>query len=204
MSEFLTQLLQAVIIAAITVCASFLIRFLNQKSGQIAAETDSVELKNLLEQVTDAVTTAVTYTSQTFVDALKKEGLFDADAQKEALQKSLDKAVSLLSETAQSTLEEIYGNLNDYLTSKIEAEVRSQKITLTAVTGSAAADSPETVVVESRTGVDPAYAIQISELMGMSAAELKKKAEECGANIDGLTQKKDIAQAIITTILSKA
>lgn len=52
MSEFLTQLLQAVIIAAITVCASFLIRFLNQKSGQIAAETDSVELKNLLEQVT--------------------------------------------------------------------------------------------------------------------------------------------------------
>ena len=202
MSEFLTQLLQAVIIAAITVCASFLIRFLNQKSGQIAAETDSVELKNLLEQVTDAVTTAVTYTSQTFVDALKKDGLFDADAQKEALQKSLDKAVSLLSETAQSTLEEIYGNLNDYLTSKIEAEVRSQKITLTAVTGSA--DSPETVVVESRTGVDPAYAIQISELMGMSAAELKKKAEECGANIDGLTQKKDIAQAIITTILSKA
>ena len=114
MSEFLTQLLQAVIIAAITVCASFLIRFLNQKSGQIAAETDSVELKNLLEQVTDAVTTAVTYTSQTFVDALKKDGLFDADAQKEALQKSLDKAVSLLSETAQSTLEEIYGNLNDY------------------------------------------------------------------------------------------
>lgn len=52
MSEFLTQLLQAVIIAAIPVCASFLIRFLNQKSGQIAAETDSVELKNLLEQVT--------------------------------------------------------------------------------------------------------------------------------------------------------
>lgn len=55
--------------------------------------------------------------------------------QKEALQKSLDKAVSLLPETAQSALEEIYGNLNDYLTSKIEAEVRSQKITLTAVTG---------------------------------------------------------------------
>ena len=53
MSEFLTQLLQAVIIAAITVCASFLIRFLNQKSGQIAAETDSVELKNLLEQVAE-------------------------------------------------------------------------------------------------------------------------------------------------------
>lgn len=203
MSEFLTQLLQAVIIAAITVCASFLIRFLNQKSGQIAAETDSVELKNLLEQVTDAVTTAVTYTSQTFVDALKKDGLFDADAQKEALQKSLDKAVSLLSETAQSTLEEIYGNLNDYLTSKIEAEVRSQKITLTAVTGllprfprDCGSRKQQPALTRLRHPDQRAY--------GNERRELKKKAEECGANIDGLTQKKDIAQAIITTILSKA
>ena len=44
----------------------------------------------------------------------------------------------------------------------------------------------------------------MSLTIGTAAAELKKKAEECGANIDGLTQKKDIAQAIITTILSKA
>ena len=40
MSEFLTQLLQAVIIAAITVCASFLIRFLNQKSGSYLHQPD--------------------------------------------------------------------------------------------------------------------------------------------------------------------
>lgn len=204
MSEFLTQLLQAIIIAAIPLVGAYLTKFLKQKADQIASEIDNAELKNLLAQVSDAVTTAVTYTSQTFVDTLKKDGLFDAEAQKEALQKSLDKALSLLSVPAQNALEEIYGNLNDYLTSKIEAEVRSQKITLTAVTGSTSASSPETVVVESKTGVDPAYAIQISELMGMSAAELKEKAEECGANIDGLTQKKDIAQAIITAILSKA
>lgn len=203
MSEFLTQLLQAIIIAAIPLVGAYLTKFLKQKADQIASEINSAELKALIAQVDDAVSKAVTYTTQTFVDSMKKNGVFDAEAQKEALKKSLDKTMALLSEVAKSALEEIYGDLQDYLTVRIEAEVKSQKITQTAVIGSAA-DSPETVVVESKAGVDPACAIQISELMGMSAAKLKEKAEECGANIDGLTQKKDIAQAIITAILNKA
>ena len=64
MSDFLTQLLQAVITAAIPVCGAFLIQFLNRKSDQIAAETDSIELKALIAQVDDAVSKAVTYTTQ--------------------------------------------------------------------------------------------------------------------------------------------
>lgn len=63
MSDFLTQLLQAVITAAIPVCGAFLIQFLNRKSDQIAAETDSIELKALL-LVDDAVSKAVTYTTR--------------------------------------------------------------------------------------------------------------------------------------------
>ena len=84
-------------------------------------------IKAFLAEATDAVSTAVTYTSQTFVDALKKEGIFDKDKQQEALKKSLDKAISLLSESAKNALTDIYGDLEAYLTSKIEAEVRSQK-----------------------------------------------------------------------------
>ena len=127
MKEFLFELLQAITTAAIPVCAAFLIQFLHRKSEQIGAETDSLEIKELLAEVTDAVATAVTFTSQTFVDALKKNGMFDEKAQKEALQKSLNKAISLLSESARKALNEIYGDLNEYLTSKIEAEVRNQK-----------------------------------------------------------------------------
>lgn len=135
MKEFLFELLQAIATAAIPVCAAFLVQFLRRKSAQIGAQTDSLEVKELLDEVTDAVTTAVTYTSQTYVDALKKNGIFDTDAQKAALQKSLDKAISLLSESARSALAEIYGDLNEYLTSKIEAEVRNQKTALSAVSG---------------------------------------------------------------------
>ena len=127
MNAFIIELLHALATAAIPVCAAYLIQYLRRKSEQIIAQTDNMTIKAFLTETTDAVSTAVTYTSQTFVDALKKEGKFDKDKQQEALEKSLDKAISLLSEPAKKALEDIYGNLEEYLTSKIEAEVRSQK-----------------------------------------------------------------------------
>ena len=100
MKEFLIELLQAVATAAVPVCAAFLVQFLRRKSAQIGAEIDSLDMKELLAEVTEAVTTAVTYTSQTYVDALKKGGIFDKEAQLEALRKSKDKTLSLLSVSA--------------------------------------------------------------------------------------------------------
>ena len=127
MNAFIIELLQAIATAAIPVCAAYLVQYLRRKSEQIIAQTDNMTIKAFLVEATDAVSTAVTYTSQTFVDALKKEGKFDKDKQQEALKKSLDKAISLLSESAKNALTDIYGDLEAYLTSKIEAEVRSQK-----------------------------------------------------------------------------
>ena len=127
MNTFIIELLQAIATAAIPVCTAYLVQYLRRKSEHIIAQTDNMTIKAFLAEAADAVSTAVTYTSQTFVDALKKEGKFDKDKQQEALEKSLDKAISLLSEPAKKALEDIYGNLEEYLTSKIEAEVRSQK-----------------------------------------------------------------------------
>ena len=127
MNAFIIELLQAIATAAIPVCAAYLVQYLHRKSEHIIAQTDNMTIKAFLAEATDAVSTAVTYTSQTFVDALKKEGQFDKDRQQEALKKSLDKAISLLSESAKNALTDIYGDLEAYLTSKIEAEVRSQK-----------------------------------------------------------------------------
>ena len=127
MKEFVFELLQAVATAAIPVCAAFLVQFLRRKSEEIGAQVDSLTTKELLAEVTEAVTTAVTYTSQTYVDALKKGGTFDKEAQMEALQKSKDKTLALLSASAKDVLAKIYGDLDAYLETKIEAEVRAQK-----------------------------------------------------------------------------
>lgn len=164
MNEFLSTLLQAVVTAAIPVCSGFLIQFLRRKSAQIGAQTDSLNDKELLTEVTDAVSTAVAYTSQTYVDALKKDGIFDKEAQTEALRKSLKKTVSLLSESARSVLGEIYGDLDAYLTSRIEAEVRKQKqqtgiLTLGEPLAAEPSEAPDVTAVAVSTAAATAAAV---------------------------------------------
>ena len=129
MKEFLFELLQAVATAAVPVCAAFLVQFLRRKSAEAAARTDSLTTKELLAEVTEAVTTAVTYTSQTYVDALKKSDSFSKENQEEALTMAVEKAKSLLTAEAIVFLEEAYGDVTEFLKTNIEAEVRSQKVT---------------------------------------------------------------------------
>jgi len=127
MKDFLFELLQAVATAAVPVCAAFLIQFLRRKSEQAKAQTNSDEAKKLLSEITDAVTTAVAFTSQTYVDTLKKSGEFTKAAQSNAAQKAFKACKAALSAEAVAFIETRYGDLTKYLTTKIEAEVKVQK-----------------------------------------------------------------------------
>jgi lysyl-tRNA synthetase class I len=179
MKEFLFELLQAVATAAVPVCAAFLVQFLRRKSKEAAAQTNSLTTKELLAEVTEAVTTAVTYTSQTYVDALKKNGIFDKDAQLEALQKSKNKTLSLLSASAKSILAEIYGDLDAYLETRIEAEVKNQKgsdsvafsIPLEAVEG--VKEGPDAVAVAAATAAATVAATEAAKSAIPQAAHVQ-------------------------------
>ena len=127
MQEFLLELLRAVALAAIPVCAAYVVKFLDKKSAQVIAQTESDRAKDLLAQVTDAVTTAVAFTNQTMVDALRRQGGLNRQEAVEALQLCLNKTLSLLSDVAKRQLDLVYGDAAAYLTSRIEAEVKNQK-----------------------------------------------------------------------------
>lgn len=127
MSEFLSTLLQAVIIAAIPVCAGAVIKGIQAGAKYLASTVENETARKYLEDVADAVSIAVTYTSQTYVDALKNSNRFTMENQAEALQKAVEQAERLLTAEARAFLENAYGDLNSYLTSRIEAEVGKQK-----------------------------------------------------------------------------
>ena len=127
MNEFLSTLLQVVIIAAVPICADAAINGIRAAVQYLASKSESEISKKYLTDVADAISTAVTYTSQTYVDALKASGNFTKENQEEALQKAVDQATKLLTVEARNFLEKAYGDLNAYLISKIEAEVRVQK-----------------------------------------------------------------------------
>jgi hypothetical protein len=66
-------------------------------------------------------------TTQTYVEALKNEGKFDADAQKIAFTKTYTNVMSILSNDAKEYLENALGDLEAYVYNKIEAEVKLTK-----------------------------------------------------------------------------
>lgn len=127
MNEAVFNLLMAVLTAAVTALSAFVAAFVKKKGEQAAAETNSTLLKDVIEEVTGIVDIAVSAVSQTYVDELKKAGSFDVEAQKQALAMALAACIKAISPATKAFIEETYGDLTEYLTTYIEAEVRKQK-----------------------------------------------------------------------------
>ena len=127
MQEFLRDILLAVITAAVPVLTAYLVMLIRRVGDNAAANAESVTVKTYITEVTEAIAAAVAATNQTYVDGLKIAGKFDADAQREAAQKALEACLASISPAAQSFIEDAYGDIREYLTTRIEAEVRKQK-----------------------------------------------------------------------------
>lgn len=127
MQEFLRDIFLAVITAAVPVLTAAIITFIRRLGENAAANTASVTLKTYITEVTEAIAAAVAATNQTYVDGLKNAGKFDLAAQAEAAQKALEACLASISPAAQSFIEAAYGDIKEYLATRIEAEVRKQK-----------------------------------------------------------------------------
>lgn len=127
MNELISLLVELVLIPAISVVAVFLVKYFKAKAEEAVTNTDNAALQQLLCEAGDAVTAAVAYTAQTYVDALKAQGSFDSAAQKTALSTALQKAKLLLTQDSGELLSSLYGDLDEWLTTKLEQAVRQQK-----------------------------------------------------------------------------
>lgn len=136
LNELLMTIIQVVIIPAIPVLVTFLVKLLKAKADQTTTKINNELARQYLQEAIDAVLQAVTYVSQTYVDSLKKQGKFDAEAQKKAFTTAKDIALQLLTEDAKNLITDLYGDLTVWLDTKIEQTVKEQK-TFTAVLGTA-------------------------------------------------------------------
>ncbi len=126
-NELLITLIQVVIIPAIPVLVTYLVKFLKAKVDQTTVKIDNELIRVYLNEATDAVLQAVTFTAQTYVDTLKKQGKFDKEAQEEAFNTAKDIALKLLTEEAKQMITDLYGDLTIWLDTKIEQTVNEQK-----------------------------------------------------------------------------
>lgn len=121
--ELLNQIFQVCIIPLLGVLTAFGVQLIKTKAAEIAARQDNELAEKYINMLANTITNCVIATNQTYVNSLKDKNAFDAEAQKMAFQMTYHAVVSALSEDAKEYLASIYGDLQAYITSCIEAEV---------------------------------------------------------------------------------
>lgn len=177
MQEFLTNLLIAVLTAAVPVVATYLVSMIKKTGENAAADTEDIKAQGYIKEIASAISDAVSATSQTYVDALKQAGKFTKEAQEEAAKKALTACLSSISPAAQKFIEAAYGDISEYLTNKIEAEVRKQKISLGTPVAAVMESTTDTTAVAASTAAATA-ASYLQTAINQLDAEASKAEQE--------------------------
>lgn len=119
--ELLSKIFELCIIPLIGILTSYLIAFIRMKKTELVNKTEDEKAQKYLDMIGETVIDCVLTTNQTYVDSLKAQGKFDVEAQKIAFQKTYDMVIKFLSAEAKDYIAEVYGDVTEYLTSKIEA-----------------------------------------------------------------------------------
>lgn len=125
--ELLAQIFEICILPLLGVLTAFFVKWVNVKINDLTAKTKNETQIKYLNMLNNTITDCVIATTQTYVDTLKKQGAFDAEAQKVAFMMTYESVVKLLTDEATEYLNEAVGDLQLYITQKIEAEVNLNK-----------------------------------------------------------------------------
>ena len=115
------------IVPLVGVLTFYLVQYIKAKGNEIASNVDSELASKYIVMLTTTITDCVVATNQTYVEALKKEGKFDKEAQYKAFQMTYNAVMDILTEDAKEYLNNFYGDLSLYVSKRIEAEVVANK-----------------------------------------------------------------------------
>lgn len=123
----LEQVFQICIFPILGALTIWIISLIDVKKQEILEENDNKLLAKYLNMLDDTITACVLATNQTYVDSLKKQGKFDVEAQKIAFENTYNAVLDILADDAFEYLSAAVGDLQTYITNKIEANVSMSK-----------------------------------------------------------------------------
>lgn len=127
MVDVLMVFLKLVIMVVVPVATSVLTFLLKTYLEELINKNIQNETADALKKGLNIILDSVNYVQQTYVDDLKKEDKFTAEAQSKALQSAKQRAIELMNTDVQSAIEASYGNLDTYVTTVIESLIKKNK-----------------------------------------------------------------------------
>lgn len=125
--EILQQIFELCVIPLLGVLTTYLVKLIRKKNKELDEKVNNNISRKYIDMLADTITNCVVSTNQTYVDALKEANAFDKEAQEKAFKLTYNKIMNVLTEEAKEYLTAIYGDLEIYITTKIESEVKSHK-----------------------------------------------------------------------------
>ena len=122
--EILQQIFELCVIPLLGILTTYLVKLIRKKNKELDEKVSNNISRKYIDMLADTITNCVVSTNQTYVDALKEANAFDKEAQKKAFELTYNKVMNVLTEEAKEYLTAIYGDLEIYITTKIESEVK--------------------------------------------------------------------------------
>lgn len=123
----LSDIFEVCVLPLLGVLTMYIVKFIQVKSAEITGKVDNDLADKYINMLAVTIENCVIATNQTYVEALKVAGKFDAEAQKTAFNMTKNAVMAILSDEAKKYLESAVGDLNEYITQQIEAAVNVNK-----------------------------------------------------------------------------
>ena len=118
------QTLLPLILMALSITFIF---YINKKLEEEKKKSNSDLTDKYLTMLQRTIEDAVFATTQTYVEALKNQNMFDKEAQKNAFKLTYDAIMKVLTDDAKKYIENAVGDLETYITNKIESTINLSK-----------------------------------------------------------------------------
>lgn len=118
--ELIQQIFELCIVPLLAVLTGYIVTW-------IKAKTAEIEQNKYTDLISDTIIQCVIATNQTYVEALKKEGKFDAEAQEKAFEITKQAVLAVLTNQTRDFIEMSYGDVEAWLNQQIEAAINTYK-----------------------------------------------------------------------------
>lgn len=124
--DIVQQIFELCIVPLLGILTAYIVKLVQKKINEIEDSINNKTAKKYVEMLNETIEQCVVATNQTYVWALKQQGKFDKEAQEEALMITKDAVMGILTMEAKQYLNEFYGDLQSYVTARIEATVNTE------------------------------------------------------------------------------